>query len=107
MQNDCEAVIIGTAINPAYKRCDFYASQCKGSPGINEEKWNRQSSSCPPGFSRFGTTNGCYRIAGEGCSWEGTWHNAEAQCTGYGPKVHLAGIRLAKVLGHTTTWTTV
>ena len=94
LQSDCESVIIGSSTGTAYKRCDFYASQCLGSPGSNEEKWNRQSTSCSPGFRKFGTANGCYRIHGDDCKWKGTWQEAENACTTYGPSVHLAGMEL-------------
>ena len=92
-QKNCESVIIGNSTNTTQKRCDFYQSQCRGLAGANEEKWNRKSASCSEGFSRFGTTGGCYRIHGDDCTWKGRWQEAENACNTYGPSVHLAGMK--------------
>ena len=93
-ESDCESVIIKSMNTTAPKRCDFYRLQCLGLAGSDEEKWNRVTASCSKGFSRFGTTNSCYRIYGDDCTWTGHWQEAENACNTYGPSVHLAGMKL-------------
>ncbi len=58
---------------------------------MDEEKWNLENVDCPRGFNRFGTIDGCYRIAGEYCDWSGLYPAAVTECEKYGPTVHLAG----------------
>ena len=103
LRHDCESLI---TTNSAHnnKRCDLYRLHCMGLPGPDRIKWNRESSSCSKGLSRFGTAGGCYRLAGtepNGCSWDGTREAAETWCNDYGPKIHLAGILLKS--GHCLT----
>ena len=76
-----------------YKRCDFYNNSNSGDPTLGQEKWKSmkmESESCSAGFSRFGTSLGCYRFVDDG-SWSGNRDDAEVECQDYGNNVHLAG----------------
>ncbi len=94
-QSECSSVVISSLTTDKQNKCDLHTIHCHGSPGVDKEKWIMRGSNCTRGFSRFGTTDGCYRIAGEKCD-RSTWlslDDAEKECMKYGSNVHLAGIK--------------